>query len=225
MLTNSSPNPRDAPWTNATPGAVACCALPPSTDAAVRITPVWKKLAHKLLRDTISDDVLRRNARKKQALTHLEHTTAAIAIAIASAPPCLYVHLSSQELSSVSLPDESRMKQRDGTPFQRTTLFIPFCLHSWSMQSFSGFFFFSFNFVFCTPSLRISVVGTSCWHPIKCYKKIRLEPRKRNCSLLKFYRLQQQSLRRLLMFMQPLPRMQWWIIWLSWLSNCERKWI
>jgi hypothetical protein len=114
MLTNSSPNPRDAPWTNATPGAVACCALPPSTDAAVRTTPVWKKLAHKLRRDTISDDVLRRNARKKQALTHLEHTTAAIAIV--RAPPCLYVHLSSQELSSVSLPDESRMKQRDPFP-------------------------------------------------------------------------------------------------------------
>jgi hypothetical protein len=39
---------------------------------------------------------------------------------------------------------------------------------------------------------------------------------------LSFYRL---PLRRLLMFMLPLPRMQRWIIWLSWLSNCERKWI
>ncbi len=110
MLTNSSPNPRDAPWTNATPGAVACCALPPSTDAAVRTTPVWKKLAHKLLRDTISDDVLRRNAGKQKALTHLEHTTAAIAIAIARAAVSLCASLFSRTLFCLSPrrePDET----------------------------------------------------------------------------------------------------------------------
>lgn len=110
MLTNSSPNPRDAPWTNATPGAVACCALPPSTDAAVRTTPVWKKLEHKLLRDTISDDILGRNAREKQALTHLEHTTAAIAIAIARAAVSLCASLFSRTLFCLSPrrePDET----------------------------------------------------------------------------------------------------------------------
>jgi hypothetical protein len=172
MLTNSSPNPRDAPWTNATPGAVACCALPPSTDAAVRTTPVWKKLEHKLLRDTISDDVLRRNARKKQALTHLEHTTAAIAIAIARAAVSLCASLFSRTLFCLSPrrePDET--EGRDPFPTNDSVQSSPLIPHI--VRKVRCRVFLCQNFV-------ISVVGTSCWHPIKCYKKIRLKPRKRN---------------------------------------------